>query len=371
MPDTTVKFFDSTMSGAPALSGEAGKLIDVLDACLVNGFGSVTLDSLVIASNIATGTISTGHNFAMVGDAGPVIKIEGATPSGLNGEWRLASVPTANTFTFATSGIADQTATGTITAKRAPSGFEKAFSGTNKAAYRSLDIQGTQLYLRVDDSPAQYPTLIMYETMSDVDTGTGPSPTTGSLWFGKSTAASSTAIPWRLFSDNRCFYLLADNIAGTPHSWYGAMSFGDILSYKTTDPYACLLKAHVSQGYQFEYVNMGLNGGFLSRSHTGIGAAIASIAYSNGRSTRMGGNSQAYPAPVDNGFHAWPVEVWETAAATLTRGIMPGLWNPIHSGITENELVITDIPQLSGRTLFYSKQYSTYGMAFDITGPWR
>lgn len=36
----TVRIYRSTDSGAPTLSGEAGKLINVLDACLVNGYGS-------------------------------------------------------------------------------------------------------------------------------------------------------------------------------------------------------------------------------------------------------------------------------------------------------------------------------------------
>lgn len=35
-----VKVYRSTDTSAPALSGQAGKLIDVLDACLVNGYGS-------------------------------------------------------------------------------------------------------------------------------------------------------------------------------------------------------------------------------------------------------------------------------------------------------------------------------------------
>ena len=50
----------------------------------------------------------------------------------------------------------------------------KDFSGTNKAVYRSLDLTTNQFYLRVDDTNAQYAAVIlMYETMSNVDTGLG------------------------------------------------------------------------------------------------------------------------------------------------------------------------------------------------------
>ena len=43
MPDTTVKVFQNTDTGAPTLNAIVGNLISVLDACLVNGYGSVTL----------------------------------------------------------------------------------------------------------------------------------------------------------------------------------------------------------------------------------------------------------------------------------------------------------------------------------------
>ena len=116
--DTTVRHYMSTMYGANTLSGQVGSLIALLDSC-ITGFGSVTLTSpkLVVASNVATATVSGGHHFVMQGATGPVITIAGASPSSLNGDWRIASVPNSTTFTFNTVGIADQTATGTITAQ--------------------------------------------------------------------------------------------------------------------------------------------------------------------------------------------------------------------------------------------------------------
>ena len=82
----SVKSFYSTMTGAPRLTGEAGKLIGVLDTCLINGFGSVTLDSVVIADGVATATDNSGHGFVDYA----VVLIEGATPAGVNGEKRIA-----------------------------------------------------------------------------------------------------------------------------------------------------------------------------------------------------------------------------------------------------------------------------------------
>lgn len=371
--DTTVKYFHSGMTDAPQCSGEAGKLIAILDACLVAGFGSVTLDSLVVSSNVATGTVSAGHNFAMVGNTGPVVTIAGATPSGLNGEWRIASVPGSTTFTFATTGISDQTATGTITAKRSPAGWTKAYSGTNKAAYSRTALGATTMLLRVDDSPAQFPTLVMYETMSDVDTGTGPGPTSGSYYTSKSAAASTTTRPWRLYADARTVYVYIDG--GTSGNYQAGFAFGDILSYKAADAYHCMLIASPTASNNSAYqAYLGYNtGSLIARSHTQTGGAISHTRYSHFLPTYaagLGKAGNAYPAAVDNGFHAWPVELWESA--TVIRGLMPGLWCPVHAQNPNDAVTIDNIPQLLGRTLFIQKAMDgSYRAAHDITGPWQ
>ena len=48
--DTSVKHFYSAMAGSPGLSGTAGSLIAVLDACLISGFGAKAVDSAVITT---------------------------------------------------------------------------------------------------------------------------------------------------------------------------------------------------------------------------------------------------------------------------------------------------------------------------------
>ena len=139
-PSTSVKYFTSAMAGAPQLNTTAGCLIAMLDACLIDGFGLKTADSVVVASNIATLTVAAGVGFA----DHAVVLIAGATPAGLNGEKRILS-KTTTTITFDATGISDQTASGTITAKLAPAGWQKQFSATNLAAYRSTDPASTAI----------------------------------------------------------------------------------------------------------------------------------------------------------------------------------------------------------------------------------
>jgi hypothetical protein len=379
MPDTTVKFFNSTMSGAPSLTGQVGTLIGVLDACLKDGFGSVTLDSLIVAGNVATATVSAGHNLAMLGAAGPVVTIAGATPSGLNGEWRIASVPTSTTFTFATTGISDQTATGTITAKRAPLGFSKVYSGTNKAVYRADDVSSTRFYLRVDDATnAQWGYLRGYESMSDVDTGSGLFPSSGEVYAYKSSAASATARAWTLIGDSQAFYLFEQS-DGT--NWPGSVFFGDFVSYKSGDGYRAAILAHsATSGASNSLVTLqaaDLAGHFLARAYTQLGGAIQFSKLSHARMTSLGNNStMVHPDAVTNGTLAAPVEIWE-AAGVYPRGLLPGLYCPLHhynaAGLAQGTVIDAVTGLAADRSLWIQAAHSNnlYRAALDLTGPWR
>ena len=197
-----VKWFSSNMRGAPTISGTAGSRIAALDACLITGFGAVTATGVTVSGGIATVGVPSGQTFAQHA----VVLISGATPSALNGEHRVLT-SSSTQITFATT-AADGAATGTIEIRYAPvGGWDKVFTGTNKAVYRSADVTGHRHYLRVDDTGTTFARLRGYESMTDVDTGTGPFPTDalmsgGGYWWGSS-AASSAAVRWKLFADSR------------------------------------------------------------------------------------------------------------------------------------------------------------------------
>ena len=77
---------------------------------------------------------------------------------------------------------------------------------------------------------------------------------------------------------------------------------------------------------------------------------------------------------MDSGFHAWPVEIWE--GSTLARGLLAGIWNPIHiypsAGGPPDGLIVTDVPTLPDRRLMVQELYNAAATAaFDLTGPWR
>ena len=368
--NTDVRTYDSTMSGAPVVSGTAGTLVALLDALGTDGFGSVTLTSLVVYNEVATAT-KNGHGFALIGGTTyPVIRIAGADVSALNGDVRLAGSD-ANTFTFPAPGIANQTVTGTITAKRAPFGLTKLYSGTSKAVYQ-LDRMATNGHpgvLRVDDSATTYATLVMAESASSVDTVTGPAPTTGSDYAHRSASADGTARAWRAFADPLGVYLF---INADSNTWRTVVFFGQVIPHLGADAYHCALIAGYGNkvGY-YTFHNFGSSAGsYVLRGVSQSGAAVAMLKYSHGRSTAIGGGGQPYQSALINQpfFHGWPVEAWDS---TVARGMMPGLINPVHNSDISDGTVENAIPQLSGRDVFVQRVYDASAAGFDITGPWR
>ena len=360
------QMYDSTMSGAPGLPGQTGALITVLKACLQDGFGQVTLDSLVVAGNVATATKS-GHGFALLGGSTyPIIRIAGATPSGLNGDYRITGA-TANSFTFATSGIADGPVSGTITAKRAPAGFTEIYSGTNKSIFQSVKAAeyNWKGVLRVDDSPAQYPTVIMYESATGIDSGSGPTPATGSWYMAKSNVGSSAARPWRLYADPLAFYLFVNSDA---YNWGANMFFGHVNSFHAGDAYHCALIAHniaADNTSQLHVFNSEVAAGML-RAYDQRGATIPFRRYSHYRMTSMGLGGEAYPAAASGSFRCMGVDGWESS--TRSRAAMPGLYCPLHDSSPADGTVESDIAGLEGHDLFIQQlQNVNYRAALDLT----
>lgn len=359
MPTVKTKWFASTMAGAPALSGSVGAMISVLDACLKDGFNLLTLDSLVIASNVATGT-KTAHGYVV----NQVVLIAGASPAGLNGEWVITAA-TSSTFTFSTTGISDQTATGTITAKASHCGWEKQFSGTNLAVYRSGDVLSTRIPIKVDDTVGQYSTVLMAESFTDIST---PVNSCSTQYFKKSSSTDSTARPWILISDEKTFYLGVDwNSAGS----YDFTSHGDFRSVVSGDNYCARLHGHNVSGptnkgqgtslaiASWEDASGNVQAGIAARNAAQIlgstaiqqgSLCAASLSSNNGSgyvwalSANHGVGSNSAQAPLvapsaaDSGYHFVPVFLKEATAGFRTlRGSQRGLLHvleqlPISSG---------------------------------------
>jgi hypothetical protein len=300
-----VHYYHSTMSGAPTLRYLAGSLIGILDACLINGFGS----------------------------------------QAAQGSW------------------------------------EKVFTGTNLAVYRSTDPNSTRLFLRVNDTALNDARVVGYETMSDVNTGTGPFPTgtqlSGGLYIRKSPQTTYDPRTWALYCDSRAFYFVcrpADPLYN--YGWSSGLYFGDIVSYKSDDAFHCAILANPGSTGEFVLNRIPGNvagnvGAYIARGKAQTGASLTFIRYAHRRHLFVG-DTGSYPSP-DGKLHVWPVEGWDND--TALRGRLPGFFSPDSGTSVADGTIITDNTDgYAGRNFLIrmlSYSSSLYHGAFDLTGPWR
>lgn len=181
---TDIKFYVHTNNNAPQLQNAYGSMINVLDACLINGIDIGAISSLTASGTTATALFSSSHNLMQY----QVIKIAGANQAEFNGEHRILSIPDTQSVTFELASVPSaSSATGAISASLPPLGWEKPFSSVNgggggKAAYRSTNLLlPSRPFLRVVDEldPAYTATYAKYakvgivEDMTDIDTMLG------------------------------------------------------------------------------------------------------------------------------------------------------------------------------------------------------
>lgn len=301
----TVTVYKSTDPGAPVLSGQAGTLINVLDACLVNGYG--------------------------------------AKPS---------------------------------------AGWTKSYSGTNKAAYR-MPPGTNQHYLRVDDSNAQHGLMVGYESMSDVDTGTGPFPTAAQMANGvflyKSATANSTARAWYLITNGKIFYLII-NMDGNETRQQG-FGFGQIDSRKSGDAYHTIIMGGTGSSYQASYVGFGyqmsslIPAHYMARSYSQTGTSIQVGKHQD--RTRdpngyyLGRGQIPYPDPVNSELLMGRLFVHESQ--TVIRGSLPGIWNPAHYFPLSEGDIFAGSGVFSGKTFEVKHVAATSSYSqifFEISDTW-
>jgi len=381
--------FDSSMTGAPVLSGTAGALRAVLKACMVDGFGAGAVATLTVAAGIATASFAGAHPYRV----GTIAQFGGATPAGLNGQKRILST-TASAVTFDATGIADGAATGTITHKVAAAGWQELFAGsvTNVLCLKPTVVEATGCVLRIDDTGTTNARVRAYEAMTDASTGVGPTPLesqlAGGLFWPKSSTANATARTWFLVADERGFYLAVAPAGGDRYTLlYG----GDIASLKSGDAYGYLITGnHADQtnatavpdgcvGYSHRSARAGA---YMVRSYTAIGQSTAVQrlgAHHNGSTAdayagTAGYSLGTYPNGPNNGLMTGVLELH----ALGTRGTLPGLLHPVQDcgNAFATGAIVDGTDDLAGRRLTAVRTAPPAGAVvagtvfIDITGPW-
>lgn len=387
---STIRYFHSEMIGAPVLSGTPGTLLNVLDACLVTGFGLTSVASTSVSNGVATATASLGHIF----EADCSVRLESADHPELNGDFAVTSV-TATTFTFKAA-VPDGAYTRHITAKLAPADWERIDGGANVAAYRSADLASSGCYLQIDDTDYQKARVTGFESMVYGDAGERPFPSTlqATYYWPKSSTSNDAARYWVFVGNSKTFWLYVGTTNST--SGYGLsgllFGFGDLASRKAGDPYACVLYGStnssigaVTSELQSACYNSAQNApvtvGHVARSYTGIGGSrpVFNAAEAFGGSAHYSGDGyMSYPCGPDGALLLSRMMAIETTPRN-PRGTVRGLFFcPQSLGYAfANKDRIAGRGTLEGRTLLALKGSSpalssdTYITSFlDITGPW-
>ena len=384
--DTSVKLFWSGMANVPVLSGQAGALLGILDACLVTGCDIKPLTGLTVSGGMATATFAGNHS-ALVDS---VILIEGVTGAlaGLNGEQKVTARPAANTLTFATT-EPDGAAEGAVTIKLAPAGWAKLFAGGNVGVYASADPQSLGMRLRLDDAGATSARVVGYESLLDINTGSGLFPSAsmvaGGGYWNKSSAASAAAVPWMLAADARMLLLwMAACVPSNASNNGGCVyAFGDPISNKPGgDAWAAVLSCDTAAAACQGGVDSGGTGKLaMPRGYAGLGASVwySSYPYTGGTGTALSGNDAtlgAFPNPITGEMYFSRRFIGSGGP----RADLPGLYTVPQSGaltLFNTGNTVTAGGALLGRNLFalraaYAWNAAPYGVVFiDQTGPWR
>ena len=385
-------YFKDTDSAAPPVSGESGKLLNLLDAALiVNKVFSTDTDDTPFNDNSVEARLEAGTAFTLFptpADADKTyigmpckfdrVKIDFATP-GVAGtiayEYWNGSAWTA--LVSPTDGTSALTADGTITwtiasqtgwvansvnsvlqfwirirAATIPStnptinymtvgGWTRAYTGTNKAAYRQ-GAGSNGFLLRVDDSgTATSARTVGYESMSDVDTGVAPFPTaaqvSGGLFFTKSSAASATARPYIIACSDKLLLLAINHDSSATWATTAVSVFGDTKSYKSGDAFHAVIIGDTSLAagsFAVGGVTGASAGHYLARTYTQLGTAVTcskhgDMGLANSVTAFIGSTGLTYPHPVDGGLYMSPIFVRESSL--LARGTLPGYWWPLHA----------------------------------------
>jgi len=108
----------------------------------------------------------------------------------------------------------------------------------------------------------------------------------------------------------------------------------------------------------------------MPRSYTQIGTAVAAVLYST-LVTAWGNSAIAYPDAVNNDLIVAPILVCESTS--LIRGALPGLYAPLNVLTPEiHKTTVSNIVGITDRDLILlAGQNTNFGIAFDLTGPWR
>lgn len=253
-------------------------------------------------------------------------------------------------------------------------GWNKVLSSTNRAVYQHFNGK----YYRVDDGNVAGSSILRaYETMSNVDTGSGAI-MSGSGGISNDfrinkmrTTSSAAPINWTIAADNKtCVVLVA---TGSDNTWRGTY-FGEFYSYKPGDPYnGCLYGDRVTNYFGFSSAYTLISSFILFRNYNNVPGSISASVVAHPLTS--GGSGFLF---VDNGINPADGKWWVTEMPILTgtteycvRGMLRGCWQGLFSAASgiSNNYQFSGSEESSGRIFEYFKMLNGTTFCLELTEP--
>jgi len=288
--------YKSSDASSPILYGTTGSLLVVLDACLVNGYGTKP----------AAGWLKPIVN--ATGNGSPI--------------YGCYQQPTGSGLTlFINDNSPNQSALGT---EAWATGWE---SLSNLGV--SPNTNGT--------GSGQFPT-------------PAQSLTSGHVVIRKSATNDSSSVrQWIVAADSSSFYMFMST--GDTATMYYDFAFGDIYSFNTTaDSYKCIIIGRNTENTStvtddgldaFTALNTPTIGNYMARSFTGLGTSVQVGKHGDGvKGSSYFYGSILYPNPSDSALYLSPIWVVEPSSPTI-RGQLRGLYQPLHAStnFTDGQII--------------------------------
>lgn len=229
-------------------------------------------------------------------------------------------------------------------------GWTKPFSSGNVAVYKQ-PAGSNGFYLRVDDSGANFARACLYETMSDVNTGTGQTPTSvqlnGGYYIHKKTPGG-----WIAFARGGNLHLFTQYDASRTHYF----RVTDLISNKPADVYATNISGQIADTTASSNIStvagLAIAAAFshVVRSASGAGESVEAGQINVGVAFTISTGGPVYPDPVSGKLRVGKFRIAEKASSSV-RGYIPGVLLIDHNGAPFTDRSTLDgTGALAGRT---------------------
>lgn len=315
----TVRVYRSTDSSAPVLTGQAGSLVTLLDAVLVNGYGSKA---------------ALGWTKAFSGTNKAVYR--NSSSLGTGSYMRVDDSNTSYGRSYV-SGAEGATAVDTLT-----NPFPSAtltYSGWGKSA--------------TNDAVARPWVIIGDETRFYIFVQTGEVGTDWAAGFFGDIVSYVTSDPYRCMLVAR----------------YHSSGIGSLSHYLDYMAYMCSAISAVPTSYIT-----------MPRNHAGVyGPASVGFLTDNNKVLTNASNTfyagaagvLTYPNAANNGLFMAPIWVHQgTTAPYILRGHMPGLWCPLHNRPLSNNDTFSGVGAMSGKTFEAFNVYNSGQLLVETSDTW-